>query len=140
MSSEITPKLRIQAGWFVGIGAAFLLFVVVGAYSLHMNRVYPTYDRQRAADRYVTLAKVREAQSKLLTNAAWVDQAKGTVIIPIDEAMTRELETLQAKPVRMGDVIPGSVPAPATAPASTNAAPAAPAAQPATPPPAQPKK
>ena len=60
--------------------------------------------------------------------ATWVDQDKGLIQIPIDEAMAHELVDLKNVPVAAGAEIPGSTPAPAPAPATTNAAPAAPTA------------
>jgi len=137
---------RLKWGWLAGVVVAFALFMLVAAYSSRMTYDYPGYDRDRAAVRYATLAKVRAAEDKLLhpvddqgkPTAVWVDQDKGLIQIPIDEAMTHELDDLQKQPAAQGCEIPGAVPAPAAAPAvpatpaTTNAAPAAPAAPTAT--------
>jgi hypothetical protein len=156
MSDETAPQPRIKIAWLIGTLAAFALFAVIAAYSSRMTWDYPDYDQDRAAERYETLKKVRHDEQVLLSpvddkgnpTAEWVDQAKGVVRIPIEEAMVKEIDTLKAQPAAIGGEIPGSAPAPA--PASTNAAAAtpsapaagapAPAAGPAatTPPPAKP--
>ena len=141
MSDETISPPRIKITWLIGTLAAFGLFVVVGDYSRHMNRVYTDYDQERAAHRYETLAKVRHDENALLypvdaqghSTAEWVDQDKGTIRIPIDEAMAKEIDTLKSQVPGAGAEIPGAAPTPAPAP---GAAPAAPAAK--TPAPAKP--
>ena len=130
--SELAPSSSFKISWFLGILAVFALFALIGAYSFRMTNDYASFDQQRAQARYATLAKLRADEDKTLTTSAWIDQDKGTVRIPIQEAMVKEVDTLQAKPVAIGQAIPGATPAPApAAPASapsTNA-PAAPAAK-----------
>ena len=116
-----------------------------------MTETYPDYDHDRAVARYDTLAKVRQAEDKLLNpvddqgkpTAAWVDQDKGLIQIPIEEAMAHEvadLKTGSRARLRNSGAAPAAAapppesapaaapaPAPAPAPAVTNAAPAAPA-------------
>jgi hypothetical protein len=105
---------------------------VIAAYSSRMTEDYPGYDQQRAAQRYDTLNKLRDAAKKTLTTADWVDQAKGTVRIPIEEAMTVEVDTLKGQPAAVGSEIPAAAPPapakPAPAAGGTNAAPAKPSA------------
>jgi hypothetical protein len=142
MSDETAPQPRIKITWLVGTAAAFALFAVIGAYSSRMTWDYPDYDQERAAQRYATLAKLRQAEGKLINpvdaqgkpTAEWVDQTKGIVRIQIEEAMAEEVDTLKAQPVAMGAAIPVIAPAApaatAGAPATgaTNAAPAKPSA------------
>jgi hypothetical protein len=149
MSDETVLQPRIKITWLIGTLAAFAIFVVIGAYSARMTRDYPDYDQERAAQRYVMLAQVRHDEKALISSVAWVDQTKGIVRIPIEEAMAREIDTLKSQPVAMGAEIPAAVPpapakpAPAAIPptagapsaGATNAAPSA-----ANPPPAQPNK
>lgn len=132
MSSETETPSRIKSSWLAGILAAFAVFAVVGWYSGHMTRAYVGYDQQRATDRYATLQKVESDENAIINApAGWVDQNKKTIHIPIEEAMAREVETLQSQPPRQGAALPVVAPAPAPVPAktetSTNAAPAAPA-------------
>jgi hypothetical protein len=134
MSDETAYQPQVKISWLLGVAAAFVIFVLIGAYSSRMTRDYTDYDQDRAAQRYQTLAKVRSDEQALLVpvdkqgnpTAVWVDQDKGIVHIPIDDAMAAEVVTLKSKVPVMGMVIPGTTPAPATS-ASTNAAPAAPA-------------
>ncbi len=147
MSVEL-PYHRLKIGWLFGVALAFALFAVIGAYSARMTDTYPGFDHDRAVARFETLAKVRQAEDKLLNpvdaqgkpTAAWVDQDKGLIQIPIDEAMTHELDDLKNRAPGQGAEIPGAAaaPAPAPAPAETNAAPAA--AKPVTSPLATPPK
>jgi hypothetical protein len=135
MSDETAPQPRIKFTWLIGTLAAFAIFVIIGAYSSRMTWTYTDYDQDRAAQRYATLAKLRQDEGKLINpvdaqgkpTAEWVDQTKGIVRIPIEEAMAKEIDTLKAQSPQAGAEIPGAAPAP-TAPASTNAAPAKPAA------------
>ena len=137
MSDEAAPQPPIKTAWLIGTLAAFALFAVIAAYSSRMTWDYADYDQQRADERKVTLATVQKAENALLSAGGWVDQAKGAIRIPIEEAMAREIDTLKGKPAAIGAVIPPPVPpAPAKAapakpaafaagvPASTNAAPA----------------
>ena len=137
MSTETASPSRIKTTWLIGIFAAFSIFAVIAGYSGHMTRAYTSYDQQRANDRYDTLQKL-QAEEKALINpdddkgnatADWIDQAKGTIHIPIDEAMAKEVDTLKGQPAQIGSALPAPPPPPAAAPAkpdaaaSTNAAP-----------------
>jgi hypothetical protein len=99
------------ARWFFGIFAALAVFVIVGIYSSRMAYDTTGYDEDQAAARKAKLEKLQAADQKTLTTAGWVDQDKGVIRIPIDEAMTQEVETLNTKPVQAGQEIPGTVPA-----------------------------
>jgi hypothetical protein len=139
MSDETAPQPRIKIAWLIGTLAAFALFMVIGAYSSRMTWDYASYDQQRSQARYATLAKLQQDESKLINpvdaqgkpTAEWIDQAKGLVRIPIEEAMAKEVATLKAQPAQAGSAIAMPAPAPAApAPAAgaTNAAPAKPSA------------
>jgi len=154
MASDITyHRLKYSALLWVALG--FCIFAVVGWYSARMTNDFPSYDEGRGKDRLATREKVDQTENALLhpvddkgkPTAAWVDQDKGLIQIPIDEAMANEVTDLQKVTVGEGAVIPGSTPAPApaaaapaaaTPPASTNAAPAV--AKPAAPAKPKPKK
>jgi hypothetical protein len=135
MSEETASQPQIKISWLIGVLAAFAIFSAIGNYSARMTSTYTDYDEQRAEQRKVTLAKVQQAENKLLDpvdkqgkpSAEWVDQDKGLVRIPIDEAMSREIDTLKAEPPAMGSDLAPAAPAAAPAPTSgaTNAAPAA---------------
>jgi hypothetical protein len=135
MSTETEISSRIKITWLIGILAAFAIFAVIAGYSGHMTRTYPSYDQQRAADRYVTLQKLRADEDKIINGPAdWIDQSKGIIHIPIDEAMAKEVDTLKTQTAHMcAEVMAGTPPPAAAAPAptapaaTTNAAPAVPA-------------
>jgi hypothetical protein len=138
MPDTIAPPPQIKIRWFFGILGAFLIFVVIAQYSSRMAQDTSDYDQQRRAERIATLQKLRADDQKTLTTADWIDQAKGTVRIPIDEALPQTVAALKTKPLAEGAAIPGAAPAPSTVPAatgtaavagskaSTNAAPSAP--------------
>ena len=122
MSDEIAYQPRIKISWLFWTLAAFVLFVAIGGYSARMTRDYSDYDQDRAQVRYSTLAKLRQDEQALIEPvnpknpqgppvAVWVDQDKGLVRIPIEEAMAKEVDTMQSKAAAMGMAIPGAVPA-----------------------------
>jgi len=120
MSDETASQPQLKPAWLIGTLAAFALFAAIAGYSARMTQDYPDYDQQRADERKATLAKVQHDENALLSTAEWVDQAKGAIRIPIEEAMAREIDTLKGKPAAMGAAIPPPVP-----PAPAKAAPAA---------------
>ena len=137
MSEETAPPPQIKVSWLIWTLAAFAIFAAIGGYSARMTQTYTDYDQDRATARKANLAEVRAAEDKLIhplddakkPTAEWVDQDKGVIRIPIEEAMALEVGTLKTQPAAIGCEIPGAVPAmppPAPAPASTNAAPVAP--------------
>jgi hypothetical protein len=134
MSHPTATHSQIKISWLIGIAAAFALFAVIGAYSARMTRDYSDYDQDRANQRYQTLATLQAAEGKLLNpvdekgkpSAVWVDQDKGIISIPIEEAMAKEVDDLKAKPVAAGVEI--NPPAPAAAPSATTPATPAPSA------------
>jgi len=145
MPEETAPQPQIKIAWLIGTLAAFALFAAIGGYSVRMTQDYTDYDKQEAQERYATLEKIRHDEQALLApvdaqghaTAEWVDQGKGVIRIPIEEAMAKEIDTLKGKPAAVGAAIPATVPAaPAKsapvagspAAASTNAAPATPSA------------
>ncbi len=136
---EETSHSQIKISWLFGIAIAFILFVGIGKYSARMTQDYSDYDQERAAQRYDNLKKLQADEKKQINpvnaqgqpTAIWIDQDKGIISIPIDEAMAKEITDLKAKTPGPGNEINPPAPAPAPAPAaapSTNAAPASPAA------------
>ena len=122
--SDTTP-ISLPARWFFGIFAGLAVFAVVGIYSSRMAYETTGYDEDQAKERLARLDKLHASDRKTLTTADWIDQAKGTVRIPVDEAMIEELGPLKSKSPRMGTALPVATPKPAAAPTTaTNAAPA----------------
>lgn len=130
MADPLTSPPPIKLRWIVGVLAGFMIFVVIAAYSSRMARDAGDYDQQRRTERLAILAKQRATDKQTLTTADWIDQDKGVIRIPIDEAMPQTVAALKAKPVQMGAAMPGAAPigAPNAAPAATQAAPSKPSA------------
>lgn len=135
MASDITyHRLKYSALLWVTLG--FCIFAVVAAYSSRMTNDYPDYDAGRGKDRLATRDKVDKAEDALLhpvddkgnPTAVWVDQDKGLIQIPIDEAMMHEVADIKNVTVGEGAPIPGVAPAPAPAAANTTPAAATPPA------------
>lgn len=76
----------------------FLLFAagVVWLLSSTMPGIHDE-EAERAAERYEILKKINEENDKLLAGYAWIDQAKGTVRIPLEQAMTLTIDKLSAQ-------------------------------------------
>lgn len=131
MSDKTASLPQIKISWIFLTLLAFAIFAVIASYSSRMTNDYTDFDQQRATERYATLAKLRDADREALTTADWVDQSKGTVHIPIEEAMNLEVVALKSKPIAMGSplVAPAATtnasPATNAPPASTNAGPVA---------------
>jgi hypothetical protein len=137
MSEETATQPQIKIAWLIGIVAAFAIFAAIAGYSARMTNDYSDYDQQRAEVRLTNLASVRKAENALLypvddqgkPTAEWVDQAKGTIRIPIEEAMDKEIGALKMQAPAVGNDINPPAPAakPGAAPATPAGAPAAPA-------------
>ena len=112
--------------WYISVAVVLLIFAVIAYQSTRVAQDTTTYDQDQAKIRLEKLEKLRAADEKTLTTADWVDKDKGIVRIPIDEAMTKEIDTLKAQQPAAGCEIPGTVPVPPPPAASTNAAPTTP--------------
>ena len=125
--SDATPtSSKIKLSWLIGVLAAFGIFAVIAAYSSRMTHDYAGYDQQRAKERADIRAKVDEEQAAQLNKLDWVDREEKVVTLPIEQAMTAEIDTLKKKPVKQGAAIPVAAPAPAATNAPAAAAPEAP--------------
>lgn len=138
----------------------FLIGIVATLALKHYMGGTDAYELQRAAKRIEARQAIEGEAKKLLHTNEWVDQGKGVIRLPIEQAMAMEIAAIKAEPPRpaaytVGAAVPipasaqpakpaaapipaakGAVkPAPATgtssAPTATASAPAAPAAAPA---------
>jgi hypothetical protein len=98
---------------------------------MNMARNTTGYDEEQGRERLQKLDTMREKETKTLNNADWVDKTKGTVRIPIDEAMAQEVELLKNDLPRAGAAIAGATPAAALPTPNAQPANAAPPAPPA---------
>ena len=140
------PREKSIWPMFIGAFVLFALFALGVQWMLGSGDP-ESFDEEatRAKQRYEILAKIDEENKNLTTGYAWVDQAKGTVRVPLDRAMELTVAKLaaQGEPrpaypvdpnVPLGSAVkPGGLavaqptPPPFNAPAATQPAPAAPA-------------
>jgi alkylated DNA nucleotide flippase Atl1 len=130
--SHNAPKK--SGAWFVVLGLVLISLFLLAALTLRggAEATIDPEEIERDAFRTKTYEEVTAEESQKLTTYGWVDQAAGTVRIPIDVAMKRVLSDLNSKkpapayPVvdNAGNPIPPStLPVPADAPPLTPADP-----------------
>lgn len=108
-------------GTWVGV---VLLFVVFGLFVWVIFGVMPrgdTYEEKRAKARVEKLQQLQKEETAALTSYAWVDKNKGTVRIPIEQAMQLAMADLAAR--KPAPAYPIATPAPPPA-ATESGAPA----------------
>lgn len=98
VSSNTTTREKSVWPMFFGAFAMFLLFAaaVIWLLSSTMPGIHDE-GAARAVERYEILKKINEENDKLLDGYAWIDQAKGAVRIPLEQAMSLTLEKLSAQ-------------------------------------------
>ncbi len=114
-----------KSAWPLIAGALVLLLVFAFAVKIltGLGAAVPDEDAARSAER-VKARETLDAEDKLkLEGYAWSDKAKGTVQIPIKQAMELTVAELQGKQPQPA----GPIATPAPAPAPEAAVPAAPA-------------
>ena len=85
MNSQPAPE-RTALAYIVGILGSFL--IVAGlVWAMRYYFQPPLLGAARAAERAKALAELRAAETEALEHAAWLDQTKGVVRLPIPEAM-----------------------------------------------------
>lgn len=67
------------------VGALLIVLVLIWAMRQYMQP--PALNANRAAERAKALADLRALEHQDLNTAGWIDQGKGLVRLPIDEAM-----------------------------------------------------
>lgn len=85
MNSQPAPE-RTALAYVAGILGSFLIVAALVWAMRYYVRPAPLGE-DRAAVRAKALAELRAAEADALANAAWLDQAKGVVRLPIAEAM-----------------------------------------------------
>lgn len=84
----MNPETTGKPVWHFGVifVAACLLFVAL-VVAVKLSVAVPAIDADRAALRTKALADLRAAEAAALTTAAWVDQDRNLVRLPIETAM-----------------------------------------------------
>jgi hypothetical protein len=88
-SSGSQPNGRGQWGalaYILGILGSFLIVAALVWAMRHYTQP-PPLGEDHAAIRAKALAELRAAEAEALTTAAWIDQGKGIVRLPVEEAM-----------------------------------------------------
>jgi hypothetical protein len=79
-------KLRSTLAYVVAVAGTFLIAAAL-VWATRKLAAPPPLGEDRVAVRYKNLAEVRGADAQALTTVGWVDQAKGAVRLPIEEAL-----------------------------------------------------
>lgn len=86
ISNQEQININRASGAVVGFILAMMLFViiaVVAKFSIHA----PAIDAARGAERSKDLVEIHATEEKALTTFGWVDQSRGIVRLPIEDAM-----------------------------------------------------
>lgn len=132
-ASHNAPKK--SGAWFVVLGLVLISLFLLAALSLRggAEATIDPEEIERDAFRTKTYEEVTAEETQKLTTYGWVDQASGSVRIPIDVAMKRVLADLNSKkPAPAYPVVDnaGNPVPPSTLPVPADAAPADPEALP----------
>ena len=94
--SHIAPKK--SGAWFfiLGIGLIALFLLATNLFRGGAAATTTPEDAARDAERVKNLADLQAENEKMLNSYGWVDQAKGSVQIPVKQAMTLVLAKLNA--------------------------------------------
>jgi hypothetical protein len=91
-----TETVRERAGliYLIGVIGAFL---IVGVLLLAMREYNkpPGLNTKRMAERAQALAELRAAEADAVSRPAWIDQGKGLVRLPVEQAMKLVLQEWQ---------------------------------------------
>jgi hypothetical protein len=77
---------RVVWAYAAGILGSFLIVAALD-WAIHRSTQPPPLGEDRAAVRAKALADLRAAETEALASPAWIDQAKGLVRLPIEQAM-----------------------------------------------------
>ena len=126
MASEYTNRTPNGIAVFLGSAAAFVVVAAIFIGALASKPQVNEVENKRAAQRYETRAKLEAEAQEKLNSTGWVDKAKGTVHVPIADAMTMVVAELTAKkPAPSSVKVEAPLPMPVADPASNEPPPAA---------------
>ena len=91
-----TETVRERAGliYLIAVIGAFLIVGALVMAMRHYNRA-PGLNTKRMAERAAALAELRAAEADAISRPGWVDQGKGIVRLPVDQAMKIVLQEWQ---------------------------------------------
>jgi len=124
MNSEANSKKAGPVAFILTLGA-FLVVAALGWWTHRHTRPAPL-GADRIAFREKSLAELRKTEAETLHGAAWLDQAKGIVRLPVEDAMKMVERNWRDPAAGRADLIAREEKAnPGTPAASTNNPPAA---------------
>jgi hypothetical protein len=85
MNSENIKERSILPSLLAIVGALLIVLILIWAMRQYMQP--SPLNQNRAAERAKALAELRGQEHQELTTAGWIDQGKGLVRLPIEEAM-----------------------------------------------------
>mgnify|MGYP006279836939 CR=1 FL=1 len=99
MHTESHNAPKKSGAWFfiLGIGLIVLFLLVTNLFRGGAAATTTPEDSARDAERVKNLAALQAENAKKLNEYGWVDRTKGSVQIPINQAMTLVLAKLNAK-------------------------------------------
>ena len=77
---------RMALAYVIGILGSFLIVAAL-VWAMQRYTQPAALNAERAAERAKALGELRAAETEALQNPGWMDQAKGIVRLPIEEAM-----------------------------------------------------
>ena len=98
MDTTSHNEKKKSGAWFfiLGIGLIALFLLATNLFRGGYSATTDPEDSARDAERVKNLAALQAENEKKLNSYAWVDQAKGSVQIPINQAMTLVLAKLNS--------------------------------------------
>src|SRR6266446_6965566 len=103
MNSE-PGRERTGFVYFIAVLGSFLIVAAL-AWAIHRYTQPPPLGEDRAAVRAKALAELRAAEKEALDNVGWIDQSKGLVRLPIEDAMALVLREWQNPPAARSNLI-----------------------------------
>jgi hypothetical protein len=103
MNSE-PARERTGLVYFIAVLGSFLIVAAL-AWAIHRYTQPPPLGEDRAAVRAKALAELRADEKEALENVGWIDQSKGLVRLPIEDAMALVLREWQNPPAARSNLI-----------------------------------
>jgi hypothetical protein len=95
---------RTRTAYVLAVLGAFLIVAAL-VWAMQRYTQPPPLSQDRVALRKKALAELRAAEASELTSYGWVDQAKGVVRLPIEDAMKLALREWQHPPAARSNLI-----------------------------------
>lgn len=81
------PRKTTVAVYFIGVLGTFMIMIALVAFMKYYTRPAPLEQPERAAERAKNLQELNAANAEFLSAYAWINEARGTVRLPISRAM-----------------------------------------------------